>query len=453
MAGGIDLLGAPRRFRMSMFLVGMVGLIALALAMVLPSLLRRKTAGTATASAAVVDARRVNLQVLREQLATLEADLSAGNVDAAQYRQSRTDIERRALDEEQSAEQSVATPSRATRTAVVVALLIPVFAVMLYATLGQPQAVEHQLAAAPQGEVTLPQIEAMVDRLAQRLESQTTPQEGDLQAWTMLANSYAVMQRFPEASKAYARARALSPDNAQLLADHADVLAMLQNQSVEGEPGRLVMRALQLDPRNLKALTMAGSWAFERRDYAGAIRYWSMAQPMAPAGSDFAAGLVNSLQQARAAAAQAGQMAATESPSTDKAQHQGATDKAGNKSSPAGNAAAAQVSGEVQVTPVLAKRIRPGDTLFVFARAVEGPRMPLAIIRAPAAGLPFTFTLDDSSAMAPQFRISGFKQVIVGARISPSGDATPRTGDLMGQLGPVDVGAGKLVLMIDSVVP
>ena len=436
---------------MSMFLVGMVGLIALALAMVLPSLLRRKSVGATTAT--VVDARRVNLQVLREQLATLEADLSAGTIDAEQYQQSRTDIERRALDEEQSAEQSVATPRRATRTAVVVGLAIPVFAVMLYATLGQPQAVEHRVAEAPEGEVTMPEIETMVDRLAKRLESQITPQEGDLQGWTMLANSYAVMERFSEASKAYARARALSPDNAQLLADHADVLAMLQNQSVEGEPGRLVMRALQLDPQNLKALTMAGSWAFERRDYAGAIQYWSLAQPMAPAGSDFAAGLTNSLQQARAAAAQAGQVAATESPRTDKAQHQGTADSANKKPAPVGNAGVAQVSGEVQVTAVLAKRIRPGDTLFVFARAIDGPRMPLAIVRASAGGLPFTFTLDDSSAMAPQFRISGFKQVIVGARISPSGDATPRSGDLMGQIGPVDVGAGKLVLMIDSVVP
>jgi len=434
-----------------MFLVGMVGLIALALTMVLPSLLRRTPAGATTATA--VDARRVNLQVLREQLATLEVDLSAGRIDTDQYQQSRTDIERRALDEEQIAEQSVTAPRRATRTAVVVGLVIPVFAVLLYATLGQPQAVEHTVAQVPEGQVTMPEIEAMVNRLAKRLESQTTPQEGDLQGWTMLANSYAVMQRFPEASKAYARARALAPDNAQLLADHADVLAMLQNQSVEGEPGRLVMRALQLDPQNLKALTMAGSWAFERRDYAGAIRYWSMAQPMAPAGSEFAAGLTNSLQQARAAAAQAGQVATTESPNTDKAQHQGALDNANNKPVPAGNAGASQVSGEVQVTPVLAKRIRPGDTLFVFARAVDGPRMPLAIVRAPAAGLPFTFTLDDSSAMAPQFRISGFKQVIVGARISPSGDATARTGDLMGQIGPVEVGAGKLVLMIDSVVP
>lgn len=441
---------------MSMFLVGMLGLIALALGMVLPPLLRRKP--VASDSLAAVDARRANLQVLRDQLAAVEADLAAGTIDAEQYQLSRTDIERRALDEEQAAglDSAAPVPRRATRTAVVVGLAIPVFAVLLYAALGRPQAVDAVAAAAPKGgDVTLPQVEAMVDRLAKRLESQTTPQEGDLQGWTMLANSYAVLQRFPEASKAFARARALAPDSAQLLADHADVLAMLQNQSVEGEPGRLVMRALQIDPNNLKALTMAGSWAFERHDYAGAVRYWSQAQPMAPAGSDFAAGLANSLQQARAAAAQNGQaVAAAGSAATDKAQHQGAaaSDGVGKKPAPT-TGGAGQVSGEVQVTPVLAKRIRPGDTLFVFARATEGPRMPLAIIRHTASGLPFTFTLDDSSAMAPQLRISGFKQVIVGARISASGEATPRSGDLMGQIGPVDVGSGKLVLMIDSVVP
>ena len=433
---------------MNMFLVFVVGLIALALVMVLPSLLRRRRPQVASGGGAP-DASHANVQVLREQLATLDADHATGVIDEAQYRLARIEIERRALEEEQAGEQAPVAARRATRTALVLGLFIPVFAVLMYAALGQPQAVDAALAAAAPGEVTLPQIEGMVDGLAKRLEAQTTPQEGDLQAWIMLANSYAVLQRFPEASKAYARARALSPDNAQLLADHADVLAMMQGQSVEGEPGRLVLRALQLEPRNLKALTMAGSWAFERRDYAGAINYWSQAQPLAPPGTDFAAGLENSLQQARAAAVQSGQLAAA---GTDKALPQAAP---GNKTGkpPAPTAATAQVSGDVLVTDVLAKRIRPTDTVFVFARGADGSRVPLAIIKRPASDLPFTFTLDDSSAMNPQFRLSGARQVVIGARISPTGDATPRSGDLTGQIGPVDVGSGKLVLIIDAVVP
>lgn len=429
---------------MSMFLVYVLGLIALALLIVLPTLLRRRSEGAAAAAA--LDAGHSNLKVLREQLAVLEADHLAGTIDADQYQLARTEIERRALDEAQAMERPVVA-RRAGKTALVFGLAIPVLVIGLYSLLGKPQALDPALAAAP--EVTPAQIEAMVDRLAQRLESQTTPQEGDLQSWTMLANSYAVMNRFEQANRAYARARALSPDNAQLLADHADVLAMLQGQSVEGEPGRLVMRALQLEPKNLKALAMAGSWAFERRDFAGAINYWSQAKTLAAPDSDFAAGLDNSLQQARAAAAQSGQadLAGAGKPASAT----GTTGAAGSPKTAASTSG--HVSGEVQVTGVLAKRIRPTDTVFVFARALDGPRMPLAIVKRPAGDLPFSFTLDDSSAMAPQFRLSGYPKVIVGVRVSASGDATPRSGDLAGQIGPVDLGSGKLVLMIDSVVP
>ena len=431
---------------MSMFLVYVLGLIVLALVIVLPALLRRRSEGQA--AAAQVDAGHANVLVLREQLAALKADHVAGTIDAGQYQLARTEIERRALEEAQAMEQPVVV-RRAGKTAVGLGLAIPVLVLGLYGVLGKPQALDPAMAAAP-GELTLPQIEAMVDGLAKRLESQTAPQEGDLQSWTMLANSYAVMNRFEEANRAYTRARALSPDNAQLLADHADVLAMLQGQSVEGEPGRLVMRALQLEPKNLKALTMAGSWAFERRDFAGAINYWSQAKTLAPPGGEFAAGLDNSLQQARAAAAQSGQ---PEPLAADKSASAASSKDGGAASAKTAAGATGRVSGEVQVTGVLAKRVRPTDTVFVFARAVDGPRMPLAIIKRPAGDLPFEFTLDDSSAMAPQLRLSGFPKVIVGARISASGDATPRSGDLTGQIGPVDLGSGKLMLMIDSVVP
>ena len=114
----------------------------------------------------------------------------------------------------------------------------------------------------------------------------------------MLARSYAVLQRFPEASRAFVRARGLAPDNAQLLADHADVLAMLQGQTVAGEPAKLVMRALEIDPRNLKALALAGSAAFERKDFSTALKFWGQAKSLAEPGSAFASGLDGSIQQA-----------------------------------------------------------------------------------------------------------------------------------------------------------
>lgn len=431
---------------MSIFLAYAVGLIALALLVVLPSLLRRKS--LQAGADAVANASRSNLQVLREQLAALDADHAAGVLDAEQYRLARIEVERRALEEEQVAEQP-AVARRAGKTALAMGLLIPVFVLGLYALLGEPQSLDATVAAAPgQQDASLPELEAMVDRLAKRLESRTKPEEGDLQGWTMLANSYAVMQRYAEASRALGRARELAPDDPQLMADHADMMAMVQGRSMKGEPQQLVMRALQLDPKNLKALAMAGSWAFEQRDFAAAVDYWGRAKELAPPGSDFANGLENSLQQARAAAAQGGQTAVAAASGAAKAPAQEPP-----KAPVQAAAAAGQISGEVRVSDALAKRVRPTDTLFVFARATQGPRMPLAIVRRQAGDLPFAFTLDDSSAMAPQFRLSGFEQVLVGARISSSGEATPRSGDLMGEISPVATGSSKLVLVIDKVIP
>lgn len=424
---------------MIVFLLSALAMVVLALGMLLPTLLRRRP--VAVAAQATVDAARASVQVLREQLAALDAERVQSAMDDAQYRQARAEIERRALEEGQGAGSVPAPARRSVLTALAIGVFVPVFAALLYLALGSPRAVEQALAGAARGEPTQAQIEAMVDGLAKRLESRTTAQEGDLQGWTMLANSYAALQRYPQASKAYARARALAPDNAQLLVDHADVLAMMQGQSIEGEPGRLIMRALQLDPDNLKALVMAGSWAFERRDFAGAIKFWTRAQPFAPPGSELASSLASGLERARAAAAP------TSAPVS------GNDAAAPARDTRPVTPLLAHVSGEVQVTDALARRVRPTDTVFVFAQALDGTRMPLAIVKRSAGELPFTFTLDDSSAMGPQARLSGQRQVLIGARVSRSGDAAPHSGDLTGQIGPVDVGSGKLVLMIDGVVP
>ena len=431
---------------MSLFLIGFLLLIVLALGMLLPTLLRRAPA-LAQSAALVVDAREANLQILREQLAALELEHSSGALGADAYRVARTEIERRALEEESQAERPESA-GRAGKTAIGLAIAMPLFAFVVYGLIGDPEAMFARTAARPAsapGDVTMPQIEAMVEKLAQRLENQTVPQEGDAQAWTMLARSYSVLQRYADASRAYARARALAPESAQLLADHADVLAMLQGQSLVGEPSKLTARALQLDPKNLKALALAGSAAFERKDFKAALDFWGRAMPLAQPGSEFANGLDGSMQQARAAAGQTAMTSSTAPvPSAGPA-------KATDMALPV--AAAAQVSGTVQLSAALAAKAAPGDTLFVFARAEQGPRMPLAILKRKVSDLPFTFTLDDSSAMSPEMKLSRFPSVIVGARISRSGEALPRSGDLVGQSVPVRTGTGKLVITIDSVQP
>ena len=436
---------------MSVFLIGLAGLIALALVFVLPPLLRATRVPVAESVADA--ARQANLQVLREQLLALDAEHASGALDAGQHRLARIDVERRALEEEQDAVRP-AVATRAGKTAIALGAFVPLFVFVVYGLLGTPEAMlprpPSQAAASGSeaGGVTAEQIEAMVSKLANRLENQTTPQPGDAEAWTMLGRSYAVLQRFPEASRAFIRARALLPDNAQLLADHADVLAMLQGQSVAGEPARLVERALQIDPRNLKALALAGSAAFERKDFSAALKFWNQAKQFAEPGSAFASGLDSSIQQAQAASGQPPAAAApaplAQAPAAPPpvAVAQGAGPVGGGK-----------VSGIVQLAGPLAAKAAPGDTLFVFARAAQGPRMPLAILKMRVSDLPLRFTLDDSTAMSPEMTLSKFPSVVVGARVSRSGDAMPRSGDLVGQVGPVDTGSTRLTVTIDSVQP
>jgi cytochrome c-type biogenesis protein CcmH len=220
-----------------------------------------------------------------------------------------------------------------------------------------------------------------------------------------------------------------------LLADHADVLAMLHGQSTAGEPTRLIEQALKLDPKNLKALALAGSAAFERKDFAVATQYWTQARALAPNGSEFASGLERSLEEARAGAA-------TQPGTNVKVNTEPQTDVTGSS-----------ISGVVNLSPSLTGKVRPEDTVFIFARAAAGPRIPLAILRHKAGELPINFKLDDSTAMSVDLRLSRFAQVTVGARISRSGNAMPQSGDLLGQTGPVQTGSGKLTITIDSIQP
>ena len=406
----------------------------LALALLLPAVLKTKAATKTTTSPGSA-AREANLYVLRSQLIQLDADFAAGSINIDQLALAKSEIERRALEEESAPESSV-VPAKATRTAWALGLAIPLLALGVYGFIGNVQALDPaNRQAKAETDPTPEQIEAMVSAFAARLEAVPATETPDPKAWEMLARSYAAMQKFPQADRAYKRAVALNPGNAQLLADHADVVAMLQGQSMAGEPTKLFERALVLDPNNLKALALAGSAAFEKKDFAKAAQFWSKAQGMAPPDSDFAKGLASSVEEARLASDQVGAPPAVA------------------KSAPTLDAASASIQGLVSLSPTMKSKIAPDDTVFIFARAAQGPRMPLAILKRKASELPITFTLDDSTAMADELKLSKFELVVVGARVSKSGNALPQSGDLVGQSAPVKAGGSKLMLVIDSVQP
>ncbi|HZX30472.1 MAG TPA: c-type cytochrome biogenesis protein CcmI [Rhodocyclaceae bacterium] len=417
---------------MTLFIVIAALLLLAVLAAVLYPLWRDSTRHIGAAKV-----RELNLAVLREQRAELERDRASGAIDAAAYEKARDELERRALEDlsESAAPAAPGSVLRRPLVAGVVGLLVPAVAISLYLFLGTPGALTGKAPATAQNgghSVDAQQIAAMVEGLAAKL--QDNPNDGE--GWLMLGRSYGAMGRFPEAVVAYGRAIDLLPPDAQVLADFADVVAMAQGRNLQGQPEQIVRRALEVDPNNVKALALAGTIAFQKQNYPAAIGEWRKILTLVPEDSTVATGIQGSIRDAE------NRMAVV-------AKTGGATAPAAKADAPAaapGNA----VSGTVTLDGSLAGAVSPGDTVFVFARAEDGPRIPLAMMKKTVADLPLRFTLDDSMAMAPNFRLSQYPKVVVGARVSKSGDAMPRPGDLEGLSATVSPGAGNIRIIINK---
>lgn len=410
-------------------------LLAGALLLVLPALWSPKAALQGHAGGA-------NVAVYRDQLREAERDLAADLISRERYEQLRDEIDRRVLEDTQAA---AAVPMLAVkparRTALVLAVLIPLASVATYLVLGQPQTLSPQnmAAAGARGdkhELSGEEIQRMISALAERLKAEP----GNAEGWLMLGRSYTALGRYRDAAMAFRKAVDLLPGNANLLADLADVLAMDQGRRLAGEPARLIQQALDADPRHVKALALAGSVAFETKDYSAARGYWERLAVLVPADSEMARSVRGSI--AEASQLESGAPAAA--PATVQA-----------AAPPVSSAAVAAVKlgGEVVLSAEMAARVAQGDTVFVFARAAEGPRIPLAIVKQPVGVWPLRFSLDDSMAMSPNLKLSGFAQVVVGARVSKSGNATPQSGDLVGQTATVANSAQGLRIVIDRTQP
>ena len=293
------------------------------------------------------------------------------------------------------------------------------------------------------------QVAEMVGRLAQHLKDQPD----DAAGWALLARAYSAMGRFAEAVPAYDKVLALQGETADLLADSADALAGLNQGKLNAQALARIERALVLDPDNVKALALAGSAAFDARDFATAVRQWQRVESALPAESALRRQIQASLAEAR----QLGGLPAGASGPASVAGEPGriaAAPSAGiapTTAAVAPTTAAIAVSGRVTLDPALAGRVSPDDTVFVVARAASGPRMPLAVLRKQARDLPFDFSLDDSMAMAPSAKISGQRQLVLSARISKRGDARPQPGDLTGQSPVLAPGASGIPLRIAEV--
>jgi cytochrome c-type biogenesis protein CcmH len=297
--------------------------------------------------------------------------------------------------------------------------LLPLAALALYMRLGEPMALV--IAERPTPGDAPASLDIVVSRLAMRLRDGS----GDAADWTMLARSYAALERPRDAAAAYRRALEQRPRDADLLADYADAMASVNGGELSGAPMQSVDAALAIAPDHPKALALAASAALDRGDLSAAIGYWERLAN-AP-GVDPAIG-----QQARKNIEQTRDMAA--------------------RRANIASADMSKVNVNVRLSPSLAGRVHAGDTVFVYALADDGNRMPLAVKRVRADQLPASIELDDSMAMTPTRRLSDAGRIRIVARVSASGQAAPSTGDLSGSSGPVMRGRERIDVVIDGVV-
>jgi cytochrome c-type biogenesis protein CcmH len=405
------------------FWLVVAAMIGVSLAALLPPLLGRgRDTGTAR--------DQLNVAVFNDRVAELDADFKNGHLSQAEYQEAKRELQRELLADVAAGGPGApaARPVRSPWAAAVVGVAVPILAVGLYLKLGDPQLLNRHGATAPptQAQGAMPSVEEMVASLARRLESNPD----DAQGWTMLGRSYVVMGRYADARDAYEKAYKLAGDQPELMADLAEAAALASNGQLAGRPAELADKVLAAQPDNAKALWLGGMAAFQAGDFKQAVERWARLAPKLQPGSEDGNLVEKYLTEARSHLSKE-QLAEVDA-----------------QRPPPRAPAAGSLKVEVSFAPALAGRVSPEDTVFVFARAANGPKMPLAVLRSPARDLPSVVKLDDSMAMAPTFKLSNFPQVIVGARISKSGTVASEPGDLEGYSAPVAPGSEQPVRVV-----
>lgn len=380
--------------------------------------------------------------VYREHLAELQHELAQGTLDQAGFDASHEELTQRLLEDTPQKPTSAPADTPQWRGLVAgMALAIPLLSFGLYFWVGTPVGIDPLLANQVGGDeqISSEKLQAMSDQLRQRLAENPNNAEG----WVMLGRIERALGHFDPANEAFQKSLSLAA-NDDVRIERAEVLAQKNQGKFDGEPWDIIQSVLKADPEHGNALLLAGSAAFSQGQFQDALKYWDKVRGLLPASSPDLPPLVEAINKARerlnmpaldpdTVVAQAPQMPAVP------------TKPAPGKTAPG----AERISGRVSLDPSLASQVSPQDTVFIYANAADGPRMPLAIVRTTVDKLPYDFVLDDSMAMNPQMKLSHISAVMVRARISRSGNAMAQPGDLGVSAGPIKPGSkGKLNLVI-----
>jgi len=379
-----------------------------------------------------------NLEILRDQSSEMSADLAHGLLNQESFEQGQRELQTRLLEEVETAQPVVVQRNPAKMLALVMVVIIPLASVLLYLKLGNSRALSPQQSEmSSAGDFGILRSEPALQELEGKLAK--SPENPD--GWLQLARSYSEMKRFGDATRAYAQLVKLVPNEAQVWTDYADAYAMDHGQTLLGEPSQFLEKALMLDGNNTNALALSGSAAMERGDYVAAITHWQKLISLLPPEYPDLQMIQHGIKQAREflAMQKGGKEKLAQLPRDPVPEKIPAS-------------ATQATTGKVSLSPAMAGKVDPDDTVFILARAAEGPKMPLAVLRKQVRDLPMEFSLDDSMAMQPQLKLSGFDQVVVVARISKSGTPMAQPGDIQGMTEAIKPGTKSLHIVIDSVV-
>lgn len=419
---------------MTIFMACVALMTLAALAFVLLPLLKRQRAAASPAA---------------ERLRALDAARDAGVIDADEY------ARKRAAFAALPGADAAARPA-ATAAILLVAFLVPASALTLYRLVGTPQAIDAP-PAAPATENAAHASAADMQQAIAALAARLKQEPDDAQGWALLGRAYAATGEAQQAVEALRRAHELAGDDTALSVEYAQALALsAPDHRIDGEARALLEAVVAKEADNQRALWLLGISDYQAARYDAAIARWNTLLPLVAENADVAASVRKQIAEAQARRdgkqppsdfADAG-TASTSSEAADAAAGANETGSA------APTASAAKLTVSVSLDPKLAANLDPNATLFVFARAASGPPMPLAIQRLKASQLPLTVTLDDTTSMMPTMKLSLFPQVVVGARISKSGNAMPQSGDLQTLSAPIDSHRSEpLALTIDQIVP
>jgi cytochrome c-type biogenesis protein CcmH len=388
---------------------------------------------------------KANAKVYRDQIADLDREHESGHISDSEWQQSRDELSLRLLEDTSAQDDPVAKQEKpALWTAVLVAVALPLAAVGMYMWVGEPDAL-NPMAVQSSEKGDPAQLLQMAESLAQKLNDKPD----NLQGWVMLGRTYRTLEKLDASLQAYDRALKLSADD-DLKLERVEVLAMKSQGNFEGEPWNVIRDILQRDPQNYGALLMAGSASYSHEKYADALKYWQQARKPLAADNPDVPGLDEAIASVQQKLGMPAQVA--KGPSAQiNATHPAASAPSANTSGAASSGLT--VSGQVTIAEALKGKVKPSDVVFIYATPANGERMPLAIFKTTVAQLPLAFTLDDSTAMTPERKLSGAGEVLVKVRVSKSGNAMPQSGDLAGTLGPVKVGAKGLKLEIKDQIP